>query len=103
MSASTSLSSTYHQVVSASVSWPKALPYISVAKNRSLRPLRSPLLYWEFWTALSWIRPMKRFQRSTAPAAEHDQSAHPSVSAGDAPSWIWIGTVPAGHATRLTQ
>ena len=76
---------------------------MSVAKNRSLRPFNSPLLCWELWTAFSWIRPVKRFQRSTAPAAEHDQSAHPSVSAGDAPNSSCTATVPAGHATPLTQ
>ena len=103
MSASTSLSSTYHQVVSASVSWPNALPYISVAKTRLLRPLRSPRLCWEFWIALSCTRPMTRFHWPAAPAAEQDQSTHPSVSAGDAPNWSWIGTVPAGQATPLSQ
>ena len=46
---------------------------------------------------------MKRFQRSIAPDAAHDQSAHPSVSAGEAPSSICIGTTPDGHDGPLTQ
>ena len=49
------------------------------------------------------MRPTKRFQRSIAPDAAHDQSAHPSVSAGEAPSWICIGTTPDGHDGPLTQ
>ncbi len=103
MSASTSSSLRYHQVVSASVSWPNALPYMSAAKKMSLRPFRSPFTAVELGTPRSWMRPMKRFQRSIAPPAAHDQSAQPSVSAGEAPSWICTGTTPLGQAGPLSQ